>query len=89
MAGGQGADRRLGGEDAAEQGGMDALDAGGVEKAGGIAEERPARENEMGQCLPAALGHRPGAEARRSPPASREERTGWVLKRWNSSNGSS
>jgi|GEM_PF-1878812 len=62
-AGGQGLGHGLGGQHAGLDGGMAALDARGVQHAGVAADQRAAREHQLGQALQAAVVDGAGAVA--------------------------
>ena len=79
--------RLLRGKHAGPHGVVGALDAGHVEKARAVADQRAAGKREVRHRLPAAFhdGARAVADALAARESSRT--SGWVLKRWNSSNG--
>ena len=81
-------EQRLGRDHAGLHRRVRALDLGHVEEAGGVADQHAARESQLRE----STGSRPRtARARRRRCAGRPRRwpriAGWVLKRWNSSNG--
>ena len=91
VVGAAGGDRRgdmLRGQHAGQDRVVAALDARHVDEAGRAADQRAAREDKLRHRLPAAFGD--GARAvGQTPcrPRAADAISGWVLKRWNSSNG--
>jgi hypothetical protein len=79
--------RGLGGEHRGLDRAVAALDARGVEEAGLVADQRAAGKDELRQRLQPAGGDRARAVADALAALEGLADLGWVLKRWNSSNG--